>query len=82
LELPEFVLAGGASAVEPCPIELEALATVARFVTQALSLVSLVPGNVRGSGAVVATGPGLRRAVEGASWCRRRTGPNACLYER
>ncbi len=34
LKLPEFALADGAPAVEPCPIELEALAAIARFVAQ------------------------------------------------
>ena len=42
LELSEFALADGAPAVEPCSIEVEALATIARFVAQPLSLVLLI----------------------------------------
>ena len=42
LEPPEFALGGCAPAVEPRPIELEVLATGARFVTQPLSLFALV----------------------------------------
>jgi hypothetical protein len=43
LKLPELALAGRAPAIEPRSIELEALATIARFVTQPLSLVPHVP---------------------------------------
>jgi hypothetical protein len=46
LEFPEFSLADRTAAVEPCAIQLEALAAVARFVTQPVSLVASVPSRV------------------------------------
>jgi hypothetical protein len=59
LELPEFALAGRAPAMESRPIELEALATIARFVTEPLSLVPLIALCVHAVEAAVMR-PGLR----------------------
>jgi hypothetical protein len=82
LELPQFPLAGRSPAVEPCPTELEALATVARFVTQPLSLVSLVAPCVHAVEVAVMTLGLHRRRTIGVGPCRGRIGPNACLDER
>jgi hypothetical protein len=72
LQLPEFALAGGAPAVVPCPLEVEALATVARLVAQPLSLVPLLARRVHAvEGAAMTLGLHRWRAV-GVSWCRGR----------
>ena len=82
LEFTQFALAGRSPAVEPCPIELEALATVARVVTQPLSLVSLVARCIHAvEGAVMSVGFQHRRVADLRS-CGGRIGPDACFDER
>jgi hypothetical protein len=55
LQLSKLALAGRAPAVEACPIEVEALPAVARFLTQPLSLVPRVPRCVHAVGGAVTT---------------------------
>jgi hypothetical protein len=75
LKLPELALADRAPAVQPCPIELEALATIARFVAQPLQLVPLVARCIRTvEPAVLNVGLHGRCAVDVSS-CRGRIRP-------
>jgi hypothetical protein len=67
LELPELGLAARASAVHPCPVEVEALTTVARFVSQPLSFVLLVSRCVDAvKGAAMTLGPAGHDATRSA----------------
>lgn len=73
LQFREFALVGRAPAVEPCPVEVEPLAPVARFVTQ---LLPFVPGRVCALDSGGMTFGFHQLGAAGGS------GPKPCLDER